>query len=301
MSIETLFFLVTVILIFIVVYRNDSGERTYTYLLNQIGSIYDKILPYSYKVVKEKVKKLNQEYTTKQYAMQIVIFASAAAVISYMYFYNLVISVVYAFIAVGFIPYINYLRCKRLYSEFIFEQVQIYTTNVIMEFATTQSFVKALEGVYDSGVLEDPIKSDVRIMIDMAYENGTINQALDYMSSKYDYYIVKNMHQLFLQITNEGSKDAGESLENMSLDIDMLVESVYRDRMDRSNFHKKFIQFGLVLYGMVMLVQLLLGTEKYMTMIADWKMQLLIHLIVALNTYFLISGEKYYNEDVGAE
>ena len=71
--------------------------------------------------------------------------------------------------------------------------------------------------------------------------------------------------------------------------------------MDRSNFHKKFIQFGLVLYGMVMLVQLLLGTEKYMTMIADWKMQLLIHLIVALNTYFLISGEKYYNEDVGAE
>ena len=44
MSIETLFFLVTVILIFIVVYRNDSGERTYTYLLNQIGSIYDKIL-----------------------------------------------------------------------------------------------------------------------------------------------------------------------------------------------------------------------------------------------------------------
>ena len=114
MSIETLFFLVTVILIFIVVYRNDSGERTYTYLLNQIGSIYDKILPYSYKVVKEKVKKLNQEYTTKQYAMQIAIFASAAAVISYMYFYNLVISVAYAFIAVGFIPYINYLRCKRL-------------------------------------------------------------------------------------------------------------------------------------------------------------------------------------------
>ena len=218
-----------------------------------------------------------------------------------MYFYNLVISVVYAFIAVAFIPYINYLRCKRLYSEFLFEQIQIYTTNVIMEFATTQSFVKALEGVYESGVLEDPIKSDVRVMIDMAYENGTINQALDYMSERYDYYIVKNMHQLFLQITNEGSKDAGESLENMSLDIDMLVESVYRDRMDRANFHKKFLQFGLVLYGMVMLIQLLLGTEKYMDMLNDWKMQALVHIIVAINTYFLLSGEKYYNEDVGAE
>ena len=67
MSIETLFFLVTVILIFIVVYRNDSGERTYTYLLNQIGSIYDKILPYSYKVVKEKeVSKYLQKIEDKE-------------------------------------------------------------------------------------------------------------------------------------------------------------------------------------------------------------------------------------------
>ena len=301
MSMGTIFFLVGVILVFIIIYRNDSGEKTYKYFLDQISSIYDKVSPYSYKVVREKVKQLNQDYTPKQYAIQVAIFAGVAAVAAYMYFYNLVISVVYAFIAVAFIPYINYLRCKRLYSEFIFEQVQIYTTNVIMEFATTQSFVKALEGVYDSGVLEDPIKSDVRVMIDMAYENGTINQALDYMSERYDYYIVKNMHQLFLQITNEGSKDAGESLENMSMDIDMLVESVYRDRMDRASFHKKFVQFGLVLYGMVMLVQLLLGTEKYMDMISNIWMQALVHLIVAINTYFLLSGEKYYNEDVGAE
>ena len=138
-------------------------------------------------------------------------------------------------------------------------------------------------------------------MIELAYKNGSIDESLAYMSRTYPYYIVKNMHQLFLQITKEGARNSADSLDNMQLDIDMLVESVYRDRMDRSNFHKKFIQFGLVLYGMVMLVQLLLGTEKYMTMIADWKMQLLIHLIVALNTYFLISGEKYYNEDVGAE
>jgi len=301
MSMGTIFFLIGVILVFIIIYRNDSGEKTYKYFLDQIGSIYDKVSPYSYKVVREKVKQLNQDYTPKQYAIQVAIFAGVAAVAAYMYFYNLVISVIYAFIAVAFIPYINYLRCKRLYSEFIFEQVQIYTTNVIMEFATTQSFVKALEGVYDSGVLEDPIKSDVRVMIDMAYENGTINQALDYMSERYDYYIVKNMHQLFLQITNEGSKDAGESLENMSMDIDMLVESVYRDRMDRASFHKKFVQFGMVLYGMVMLVQLLLGTEKYMDMISNIAMQGLVHLIVAVNTYFLLSGEKYYNEDVGAE
>ena len=155
--------------------------------------------------------------------------------------------------------------------------------------------------MYVSEVLEDPVKGDVKTMIDMAYENGTIDQSLEYMNAKYDYYIVRNMHQLFLQITNEGSRDAGESLENMSQDIDMLVESVYRDRIDRAAFHKKFLQFGIILYLMVMLVQFMLGQETYNKMLNDWWVRLLLHGIIWLNTYFLLSGEKYYNEDVGAE
>ncbi len=170
-----------------------------------------------------------------------------------------------------------------------------------MEFATTQSFVKALEGIYESGVLEDPVKNDIKIMIDMAYENGTIDQSVSFMNDKYDYYIVKNMHQLFLQITNEGARNSGPALENMSLDIDMLVENVYSDRMDRANFHKKFLQFGIILYLMVMLVQFLLGVDTYIQMLDNPLVQLLLHGIIIINTYFLLSGEKYYNENVGAE
>ena len=170
-----------------------------------------------------------------------------------------------------------------------------------MEFATTQSFVKSLEGVYESGVLEDPVKSDVKMMIDLAYENGTINQSIEYMNNKYDFYIVRNMHQLFLQITVEGSKDAGASLENMSQDIDRLVEAVYRDRIDRATFFKKFVQFGIVLYLMVMLVQFLLGYDTYIVLLDNFWVTLLLHGIVILNTFFLLRGVKYYNEDVGAE
>ena len=121
------------------------------------------------------------------------------------------------------------------------------------------------------------------------------------MNNKYDYYMVRNMHQLFLQITNEGSKDASGPLENMSLDIDQLVEGVYRDRMDRAAFHKKFLQFGIVLYLMVMLVQMMIGVESYIKLLTSPLIQLLLHIVVLLNSYFLISGEKYYNENVGEE
>ena len=299
--IEIIFIAITLIIAFVLIYRKNSGESVYKYITKQVGSIYDRYAPYSFKIVRQKVKELGQEYTPKQYAIQIAVFSIGAAVVSYLYFYNIIWCIVYIILAIILVPYLAYLRCKRLYSEFIFEQIQVYTTNTIMEFATTQSFVKALEGVYESGVLEDPVRSDVKTMIDMAYKNGTITESIDFMNDKYDYYIVRNMHQLFYQITNEGTRDASGSLENMSLDIDMLVEGVYRDRIDRAAFHKKFLQFGIVLYLMIMLVQFLLGTQTYLETLKIWYVQVLLHGIVLINTYFLLAGEKFYNENVGAE
>lgn len=294
-------FLLLVIAIFIILYRNYKGQNIYKYIIHQAGSLYDKYAPYSFKVVREKTKELGQEYTARQYLVQIVTFSVFAGVVSYIYFYNLLVCIFYIVIVDLTIPYLAYLRCKRVYSEFIFEQVQVYTTNVIMEFATTQSFVKSLEGVRNSGVLEDPVLSDVSYMIELAYQNGSIDESVAYMNDKYPYYIVKNMHQLFLQITKEGARDTGESLDNMQLDIDMLIESVYRDRIERATFHKSFIKYGIMLYLMVMLVQYLLGRETYIDLLDRWYMKLVLHAILIVNSYFLLKGEKYYNENVGEE
>ena len=293
--------LISFIAVFMITYRNNTGENFSKFFINQVGSAYEKYAPYSFKEVRKKTIELKQEYTTRQYLIQIAAFAIGAGTIGYLYFYNLVIVIIYAVIAVAFVPYLAYLRCKKTYSDFIFEQIQVYTTNTIMEFNTTQSFVKSLEGVRDSGVLEDPVLSDVNVMINMAYANGTIDEALEYMNEKYDYYICKNMHQLFLQITKEGSRDSGEALENMLLDIDMLVENVYRDRMDRAGFYKRFIMFGLALYLLIMLIQYLLGVESYQDLLNKWYVQIMLHAIVIINTLFLLSGIRYYNEDVGAE
>ena len=170
-----------------------------------------------------------------------------------------------------------------------------------MEFNTTQSFVKSLEGVRDSGVLEDPVLADVNEMISIAYSSSTIDEAIEYMNSKYDFYVIRNMHQLFLQITKEGSKDSGEALEGMLQDIDMLVENVYRDRIDRQTFHKQFLTFGVALYFLVAVIQFLLGRDSYVQLTQLFYVRLMLHAIIMINTYFLVSGEKYYNEDVGAE
>ncbi len=294
-------FVIAAILVFIYIYRKNTGNNSYKFIARTIGNTYEKYAPYSFKVVREKAKELGQEYTSKQYIGQVILFGVVAAFVAYLYFYSIIWSIIYAVAAILFVPYLAYLRCKKVYSEYIFEEVQIYTTNVIMEYNTTQSFVKSLEGVRDSGVLEDPLLSDIKEMIQMAYDNGTIDEAIRFMNEKYDYYIIRNMHQLFIQITKEGSKDSGEALEGMSQDIDMLVESVYRDRIDRANFFKQFVTFGIALYFLILLVQLLLGNDSYIKLLEQWYVVVLLHGVILINTFFLVTGIKYYHEDVGAE
>lgn len=295
------FIIIILIAAFILLYRSYQGGNVSKFIMDKAGVIYDKFAPYSFKLVREKTKELGQEYTPRQYATQVIVFTAFAAVVSYLYFYSIPVTIVYMLAVNLSIPYLAFLRCKRVYSEFLFEQVQVYTTNTIMEFATTESFVKAIEGVAKSGVLEDPVLTDVKEMVTMAYQNGSIDESIDYMNHKYPYYIVKNMHQLFLQITKEGAMDSGESLENMQQDIDMLVESVYRDRMERATFHKSFLQYGIMLYLLVMLIQYMLGRDTYIKLLEQWYIILILHAILIVNSYFLLKGEKYYNENVGAE
>ena len=53
---------------------------------------------------------------------------------------------------------------------------------------------------------------------------------------------------------------------------------------------------------MVMLVQWLIGKETYIEMVnSNVILQIGLHIVVLFNSYFLLSGEKYYNENVGAE
>ena len=294
-------FILLAITVFVILYRQNPGENVYKFFVTKVSNVYNKYAPYSFKVVREKAKELGQEYTPRQYATQVLIISGLTAVISYFYFYSIIVTLIYILISMAFIPYLAYLRCQRIYSEYVFEQIQTYTSNVIMEFNTTQSFVKSLEGVRDSGILEDPVLSDVKEMINMSYANGTIDESIAYFNEKYPFYMVKNMHQLFLQITKEGARNSGQALENMAMDIDALVEGVYRDQLDRKNFHRRFVMFGVLLFFLPIVMQLLLGRGNYIDMLKIWYVQIILHLIIIINVGFLISGEKYYNEEVGGE
>ena len=135
--------------------------------------------------------------------------------------------------------------------------------------------------------------SDVQTMIALSYEKGDVQDSINYMNAKYPFFMVKNMHQLFLQVTKEGAKDTGEMFENMLVDIDALVEGVYRDRMDRANFHRQFLMFGFALFGIVILLQVLVQIDTYLILFMNVFVAIALVGLVLINTGFLFKCVIY--------
>ena len=95
------------IAILIMLYRNYEGQNVGRFINDQVTVLYDKLAPYSFKKVREKTKELGQELSPRQYIMQAVFLGAFAGVISYLYFYNLVVSIIYVLGAVALVPYLS--------------------------------------------------------------------------------------------------------------------------------------------------------------------------------------------------
>ena len=52
------FVLIALILAFVVIYRNASGENLYKYIADNTTFIYDKFAPYTYQSIRDKIKDL---------------------------------------------------------------------------------------------------------------------------------------------------------------------------------------------------------------------------------------------------
>ncbi len=50
------FIVIGFIIIFAIMYRKNTGENAYRFIINTISATYEKYAPYSFKVVREKLK-----------------------------------------------------------------------------------------------------------------------------------------------------------------------------------------------------------------------------------------------------
>ena len=72
-------FIVIAIIIFLIVYRKNTGDSSYKFISKSMTNTYNKYAPYSFKVMREKIKDLGLEFTTKDYLIQIVVIGGLGA------------------------------------------------------------------------------------------------------------------------------------------------------------------------------------------------------------------------------
>ena len=73
---------------FIILYRKNPGENVYKFFVTNVSKAYEKYAPYSFRTVREKAVELGQEYNSRQYITQVVLFGAIAGGIGYFYFYS---------------------------------------------------------------------------------------------------------------------------------------------------------------------------------------------------------------------
>ena len=75
--------------LFATLYYLKKGDSLYKFIIDGANVVYDRYAPYSFKTIREKVKDLGQNYTVKDYTIQICLFGGGALIVSYLYFYNI--------------------------------------------------------------------------------------------------------------------------------------------------------------------------------------------------------------------
>ena len=113
MEIEFIF--VSLILVYIFASWNSAGKDATKFIIDTVSDTYNNYAPYSYKQVRQKIKALNQDFTPRQYLIQVIMICGMSGVIAYLYFYNLVIAGIYAFVSFLFVTEIMNLPLSSLF------------------------------------------------------------------------------------------------------------------------------------------------------------------------------------------
>jgi hypothetical protein len=60
MNITLLYIICAIILVFIILYRSNTGEQVYQFISVQGSKLYSRVAPYTYKEIRKKIKDLNK-------------------------------------------------------------------------------------------------------------------------------------------------------------------------------------------------------------------------------------------------
>ena len=88
-------------------YRAQTGGSVYTFIVDTVRSLYNKYAPYTYQEVRAKTKELGQDYSPRQFMMQILLIGGLFGLLWSMVLISVIIYMIYSELA------LHFLKAKR--------------------------------------------------------------------------------------------------------------------------------------------------------------------------------------------
>lgn len=196
-------------------------KKKMTEIINSIKNTFKKINNmFFYGRYKGTYNYINQKSSIKEYIIKLLFIFAIISIFLFLLFNNLVYSMIISFILSIFFLNEIVLNIKKInYETYILSQLSIYTSQVSL-LVSYNNIYSSLKEVLE--FVEEPIKSDLKEVINSINNGKKINKSFENFNKKYNNRTVTLFNQTLELFDEHGDSDAGTVLQIISEELNML-------------------------------------------------------------------------------
>jgi len=214
-------------------------------------------------------------------------------------FTDIKITSIFIIILMVLYPLVFLSNVKRKEKEDIFDQILLYVSVTNLNLSENHNVFIALEKTLKH--LKDPVRGDVKRIVDKLHSNNDISQILREFEDRYNYSIVRQLHIIMIHIINGSRENINEVLNQFIVDIDVLKTDI-----NENNYIRKLMKFqyfgigvlSLMLFGLS-INSLSVNVLKEARDTADFRQFIRNIVVLIMMSMFMVEG--FFNRTITKE
>jgi len=242
--------------------------------------------------------RLTPYFTLKTIINQLIIVFLSGLFLNSL-FTDIKITSIFIIILMVLYPLVFLSNVKRKEKEDIFDQILLYVSVTNLNLSENHNVFIALEKTLKH--LKDPVRGDVKRIVDKLHSNNDISQILREFEDRYNYSIVRQLHIIMIHIINGSRENINEVLNQFIVDIDVLKTDI-----NENNYIRKLMKFQYFGIGVLSLMLFGLSINSLSVNVLKEARETVafrhfIHNIVVLIMMSMFMVEGFFNRTITKE
>lgn len=268
-------------------------KKKMTEIINSIKNTIKKINNmFFYGRYKGTYNYINQKSSIKEYIIKLLFIFAIISIFLILLFNNLIYSIIISFILSIFFLNEIVLNIKKInYETYILSQLSIYTSQVSL-LVSYNNIYSSLKEVLE--FVEEPIKSDLKEVINSINNGKKINKSFENFNKKYNNRTVTLFNQTLELFDEHGDSDAGTVLQIISEELNML-----KIKKDKFLKYKKEWRLNFYVIAILSLVMPLILRAMIPDIYSDFMNSfgtIVMIIVLAINLFVIKKVETIYRD-----